>query len=481
MKQLIIISIVLLMGFSTHLSAHSGKAKHHIIIDTDGGCDDFRAICLALASQDFEVLAITTSDGVLHPDNTALKVSALLKELNHEGIPVGKGEQTMKKPPDFRKYAEMVSWGCTQKVGLTDLTSLQIMVKTLSSEPESITMICLGSLTNVAEVLKQHPELKGKINNIIWYNEGFEKKIGFNYQSDIKSADFVMNSGLRMNMICNYDYKNWDWRNFQETVYDFLMYDKLIVAQIKQFANNDHKKNQPELLVDELCILFLSDSSLFMGKKINQGQVNVYHPKSLSNFESSVFKLLTDKAVPRSQVFEKFPDELLFYQRDVQEIMVETIDKYGFTEWRICVLTNELHGHLGIYAVVGAKMGLRAREYYNIGLDEMKIITYAGNNPPISCMNDGLQVSTGSTTGHGLLIISDQKPVIPSADFSFNGNTIRLTLKKDYAEIISNDIRNAVVMYGLESDFYWITVRRLALNYWSNWNRNEIFDIKKIN
>ena len=50
-------------------------------------------------------------------------------------------------------------------------------------------------------------------------------------------------------------------------------------------------------------------------------------------------------------------------------------------------------------------MGIRAREYFNTGVDEFSAVSFAGSIPPLSCMNDGIQVSTGATPGHGLLTV----------------------------------------------------------------------------
>ena len=36
--------------------------------------------------------------------------------------------------------------------------------------------------------------------------------------------------------------------------------------------------------------------------------------------------------------------------------MNEIIERYGLEEWKVGVLANELHGHLGIYATVGVKI-----------------------------------------------------------------------------------------------------------------------------
>jgi pyrimidine-specific ribonucleoside hydrolase len=83
--------------------AHSGKARFHIIIDTDGAADDLRAICMLLSNREVEILAITTSEGALTPSAVARKVTALLRHFHHEGIPVGMGRALNIEPPTWRQ------------------------------------------------------------------------------------------------------------------------------------------------------------------------------------------------------------------------------------------------------------------------------------------------------------------------------------------------------------------------------------------
>ncbi|MCA1741938.1 MAG: hypothetical protein LC630_05660, partial [Bacteroidales bacterium] len=53
----------LLLLFIMPVSAHPWKPRHYVIIDSDGGIDDLKAICMLLASPDVRILAITASDG----------------------------------------------------------------------------------------------------------------------------------------------------------------------------------------------------------------------------------------------------------------------------------------------------------------------------------------------------------------------------------------------------------------------------------
>ena len=57
---------------ATDAAAHSGKARFHIVIDTDAAADDLRTLCMLLGNREAEVLAVTTSEGALTPAEAAL-------------------------------------------------------------------------------------------------------------------------------------------------------------------------------------------------------------------------------------------------------------------------------------------------------------------------------------------------------------------------------------------------------------------------
>ena len=176
------------------------------------------------------------------------------------------------------------------------------------------------------------------------------------------------------------------------------------------------------------------------------------------------------------------------------EAMAErTIARWGKEEWRAVILTNEIHGHIGIYSTIGAKMGIYALELLSRlcnKAEELKVLSFAGSRPPVSCFNDGLQISTGATLGHGAIEIAkscaeskEHADARVEAIFSFRAicgteakeMQLRVWLKEELMQQIAGDIANAVKQYGHTPD-YWLQVRRLALDYWQQWNRAEIFE-----
>ena len=177
-------------------------------------------------------------------------------------------------------------------------------------------------------------------------------------------------------------------------------------------------------------------------------------------------------------VLKSFNLPLEQYSDDVQSIIAPCLERNGEREWKLVVLTNEIHGHLGIYSSIGAKMGLRAREGFEAqGITgHISVLSFAGSEPPVSCLNDGLQVSTGASIGHGLIAVSDDPSKRPEAIFTCGGHSIRLALKAEYAGQIRSDIADASSRFG-STPQYWQRVRDLAIKYWLSWHRNDIFDL----
>jgi pyrimidine-specific ribonucleoside hydrolase len=143
-------------------------------------------------------------------------------------------------------------------------------------------------------------------------------------------------------------------------------------------------------------------------------------------------------------------------------------------------MTNEIHGHTGIYSIIGAKMGIRAMEYFNVGVNNLKVKSLAGHKPPLSCFNDGIQISTGATIGQGLITISDSVSLIPTAIFEFNNQEVKISLKPEIAEQMQEDIKYGVQTYGPLTNRYWLYIEKLAITYWSEFSRNAICDISPV-
>jgi pyrimidine-specific ribonucleoside hydrolase len=96
-------------------------------------------------------------------------------------------------------------------------------------------------------------------------------------------------------------------------------------------------------------------------------------------------------------------------------------------------------------------------------------------------LNDGIQVSTGATLGMGTIHLAEQGKTKPSAIFTYENHSFKITLKKEYLDQIDADIKEGIMKFGLMDEGYWKLIRRNALKYWLEWDRNKIFDIEETN
>jgi pyrimidine-specific ribonucleoside hydrolase len=158
-------------------------------------------------------------------------------------------------------------------------------------------------------------------------------------------------------------------------------------------------------------------------------------------------------------------------------MVAKTIERYGVEEWRAGVLTNELHGHLGIYAIIGVKMGIYALSRLGVEAGDVSITSLAGNRPPVSCLNDGLQVSTSATFGHGLIVSGATDNPLPEAIFHAGDKSVHIRIKDEILNMIRTEIAGAVKRWG-HAPMYWEYVRQLAIRYWYELDRDVIFEEK---
>jgi len=472
--------ILIFLIVQIKLFAHSGKPKYHVVIDTDCAIDDMRSISMFLAENDIRVLAITSSHGTLDPTSGFYRINSLLATLYHEGILVGIGDKTNFALPQWNAFAEKINWGNPIDLLQNKENAIDLLNRKSKKYPNKLTLIALGSLKTYADWLKSNPENFDKIERIIWYNNA-KKEDGFNYQADTASYNYIIKSNIsldivsnnRKDLICNAEYLS--YLKNTKSIYAQLIYKVHNQASVSEKVKQNHLQ-----LWDDLLPLYLSVPILFSSEK--QGNItNVSVEKSIpaSFIYETISKVFLSGTSTNNRVFNAFPVDTGLYKKEYAQMLNSTIEKHGQIEWKAITMTNEIHGHTGIYSIIGAKMGIRAIEYFNVGVNNLKVTSFAGYGPPLSCLNDGIQISTGATIGQGLISVSDTVLDIPTVIFEFNGQKISISLNKDISKQMQEDIKKGVANYGM-SDKYWLYIEELAIKYWADYDRHEIFTIEKL-
>ena len=481
MKKFIFVNLLLLILLDSRTQPLPTKLTHDVIIDSDGAIDDMRAISLLLARPEIKVKAILTTDGSLPPDESAENIRSLLHHFDHDDIPVACGSVIRGLNPPWRQFNSQINWGDEMKSHEKCLPALDLLAQKIDIADEKVILVCLGPLTIIGKFVDKYPILLKKIERIVWYNESVKPLQGFNYECDMENADIVFQTGVRIDVISNLKKPD---TYFDSSLYEICRHSENKLASLfytihSQVPVLEKLKENHFRLCDELVSLYITNPELFdINTMITKVNIRYNEDYNAFSIREAMSDMITGTYVSeRNVVFNRFPDKREMFDYDVREILDSAITRYGNEEWKANVMTDEFHGHLGVFSIVGAKMGIRAREYFGVGPDMLRVVSFAGSQPPYSCLNDGIQVSTGATLGMGTIRLASDSIYRPSAIFTYQDHSITITLKKEYLDQVDEDINEGIVKFGLMDDGYWKLIRRNALKYWVEWDRNRIFDI----
>lgn len=181
-----------------------------ILIDCDPGVDDSIAILLALASPELEVRAISTVCGnvpVATSTGNALKV---LELAGRRDIDVHRGcETALLTPPLHGKFHGANGLGGLVLPEPSSSTRPAHAVERMAQELRHardagtrLTICTLGPMTNLAMLLRLHPELVGQIERVVAMGGAFRAPgnraltAEFNMLADPHAAQIVFSAGL---------------------------------------------------------------------------------------------------------------------------------------------------------------------------------------------------------------------------------------------------------------------------------------------
>ncbi len=188
-----------------------------VIIDCDPGVDDVLALLLAFASPELDVKAVTAVAGNVSVEHTARNALAVC-ELLGASCPVAAGANA----PLVGKRHEAPAVHGVNGIGgvelsvtgsLAPLDGISLLYQELKQAQGQLEIIATGPLTNVALLLKQHPDSKSLIKKISLMGGALEGGnvtpfAEFNFYADPLAADRVLRSGVPVDMY-GLDVTNW--------------------------------------------------------------------------------------------------------------------------------------------------------------------------------------------------------------------------------------------------------------------------------
>jgi len=176
------------------LSNQNGENPIPVIVDDDGSPDGTIALLYFLSNPNFDVRAVTISNGEAHPDLFARHILQLLAGLGKADIPVGAGspsplEGNNSFPNPWRQASdqfwdiELPSTVVTQE----PTPAAELIVDTINNSPKAVMVFVSGTHTNLAEALRLDPKIVENIRDV--YSMGGSVYVGGNIKSDWPAID----------------------------------------------------------------------------------------------------------------------------------------------------------------------------------------------------------------------------------------------------------------------------------------------------
>jgi purine nucleosidase/pyrimidine-specific ribonucleoside hydrolase len=183
-----------------------------VVVDCDPGHDDALALLLAAGDPRLRLLGVTTVAGNQTLDKTTRNALRILALAGAAGVPVAAGwdrplvgELTVAE--DIHGASGLDGPDLDVPVAeVADVHAVELMRRLITASAEPVTMIATGPLTNVALLLRGHPEVTPYVGRIVLMGgstgRGNTTPYGeFNIVTDPEAADIVLRSGLPTTMI----------------------------------------------------------------------------------------------------------------------------------------------------------------------------------------------------------------------------------------------------------------------------------------
>lgn len=184
-----------------------------IILDCDPGHDDAVAILLAVGDPRIDLLGITTVGGNAPLDKVTYNARAMLELAHHTEVPVhaGCGRPLVRKLKDAAYiHGETGLDGVTlpePTVPLADGHAVNWIIDTImSNEPNTITLVPTGPLTNIAMAVRLEPRIVSRVKQIVLMGGAYHTGNSgacteFNVGCDPEAAKIVFNEDWPLTMI----------------------------------------------------------------------------------------------------------------------------------------------------------------------------------------------------------------------------------------------------------------------------------------
>jgi len=183
-----------------------------VMIDCDPGHDDALALLLAAGDPRLRLLGVTTVAGNQTLDKTTRNAQRILALAGASDIPVAAGCDrplvgALTVADDIHGVSGLDGPDLDVPVAeVTGVHAVELMRRLIAESPQPVTLIATGPLTNVALLLRTHPDITSHVRRVVFMggstDRGNTTPYGeFNIVTDPEAADVVLRSALPLTMI----------------------------------------------------------------------------------------------------------------------------------------------------------------------------------------------------------------------------------------------------------------------------------------
>ncbi|MCX5055606.1 nucleoside hydrolase [Streptomyces sp. NBC_00201] len=182
-----------------------------VIIDCDTGVDDALALLFAVRHPALDLRAVTCVAGNTDVDGVVRNTLTVLEQAGAPDIPVGRGaERPLLEPARSATHVHGVDG--MGDLGLpaptrtpADVDAVTLLRREILASPRPVTLIPTAPLTNIALLLRTHPEVTGNIERIVFMGgavaTGNATPVAeFNVWHDPEAAAVLLTAGVPITM-----------------------------------------------------------------------------------------------------------------------------------------------------------------------------------------------------------------------------------------------------------------------------------------
>jgi purine nucleosidase len=183
-----------------------------VIIDCDPGHDDALAIMLAHGSPEVELVAITTVAGNQTLDRTTLNARRVCTAAGIRGVPIAAGcdrplLRELVTAADVHGASGLDGHDWPEpEVGVEPGHAVDLLVDLVMAEPNEVTLVAIGPLTNVALALRREPRIARAVREVVLMGGSFTRgnqtpAAEFNIYVDPEAASIVLEAEWPVTMV----------------------------------------------------------------------------------------------------------------------------------------------------------------------------------------------------------------------------------------------------------------------------------------